>query len=429
MKERNNEQTEVVQNYMRAGPDRCTLELSTGFGKSKIAIDILKHVKPKKVLLLVNSTVLRDDSWKVEFEKFNFLDYYEENVETATYQLVYKWKSEERDLTDYFIVADEVDFASDVPELSKFFYEYPDNKVLGLTGFVTGNKREWFTIHLPIFKTLTANDAQEKGILNQLHFVFVKYDLSKNPKDIRVEYTKGGQKKSFHQSENKAYEYRDKKVTNVIISKSILTEEFLAGKMAYDKYLKDSDNLDYLGKMAARERSELLINSVSSAEIAKKLIQYKLKENSKNKIVVFSKRTAQSEKICGKDNMYNGKVSKAKGDALFKAFQLGEERLLGTCDKLNRGVNVPNLNVAILESFYGSDTQAVQRLGRMMRLSPDEIATVIILLPHFMRETTRDNETVYVSTPTQQVKWAERMLKSTTIKSSEVWDYRASKDE
>lgn len=432
---KNLEQIKVVENYIREGPDRSTIVFATGVGKSKIVIDILKHKLPKKVLLLVNSTVLRDENWKEEFQKWNFIDYYEECVEIQTYQLVYKWKAEEKDLTDYFIIADEVDFAANVPELSKFFYEYLEIPILGLTGFITESKLDWFYHNLPVFAELTADEAQEKGILNSIHFVFVKYDLSKNPKDILVEYTAHGEPKSFRQSENAAYDYAHKQYISAIITKETNNDAFMKQEISYEQYLKELNSADYRIKMAVKDRSEVLLHSISSKAMTKKLITYIQKQNTDDKIIVFSKRTSQSLDICGEDKVYNGSVTKSTADENFKNFKSGEIKLLGVCDKVNRGVNIENLNVAILESFYGSDTKAIQRFGRMMRLDPGKMATVYILLPYFMRKTTKKNketgekDTVYVLSETQQVVWAAKMLRSTNIKSKAVWDYRMVKDE
>jgi len=430
--QRNLEQAQIVSNYIREGPDRCTLVLSTGFGKSKIVIDILKHTMPEKVLILVNSTILRDSSWEEEFKIWKFYDYYKEHVEVATYQLAYKWKQEEKDLSDYFVVADEVDFAADVPEFSKFFYEYSEIPILALTGFITSSKIDWFDQYLPIFIELTSDEAQEKGILNNTEFVFVKYNLSRDPKDILVEYTAHGESKSFSQSEDAAYNYAHSEYVKWITVKEINNKAFMDQQISYEEYLKTLNSADYRIKMIVRKRSDLLLRSVASAKMTKKLIAHSQNNNPENKIIVFSKRTSQSLKICGKDNVYNGSVTKKNADANYKAFDKGDSKLLGVCDKVNRGVNIDNLNTAIMESFYGSDTQAVQRLGRMMRLNPNEMATVYVLLPYFMRKTIKKDSNgikreVYELSETQQVTWASKMLRSTKIKSSTVWDYCTAK--
>lgn len=75
-----------------------TLVVPTGGGKSKITIDILKELYERdlhNVLLLTNSTELRDNSWKQEFSKWG---YKWESIQSECYQTVYKWKDKHYDL-------------------------------------------------------------------------------------------------------------------------------------------------------------------------------------------------------------------------------------------------------------------------------------------------------------------------------------------
>jgi len=78
-------------------PRANTLIVGTGGGKSKIAIDIIRELKPASILLLTNSETLRDVNWKAEFEKFGAMDYWEKTT-SECYQTVYKWKDTSYDL-------------------------------------------------------------------------------------------------------------------------------------------------------------------------------------------------------------------------------------------------------------------------------------------------------------------------------------------
>ena len=140
MENRDEAQGKIIDLYMELDLLKSCGVISTGFGKSKIAIEIIKKIDPKKVLILVNSTVLRDSNWEDEFKVWDEMEMFSK-VELATYQAAYKWKKEDKDLTDYLVIADEVDFAANTDELSKFFYEYPKTRVLAFTGFITGSKR------------------------------------------------------------------------------------------------------------------------------------------------------------------------------------------------------------------------------------------------------------------------------------------------
>jgi len=417
---RDKSQAEVVQMYFdRAALQSCGV-LSTGYGKSKVAIDIIMHLQPEKVIILVNSTILRDFNWEEEFKVWKKHKFFREKVELVTYQTAYKWKKEDRDLSDYFIIADECDFAADTDELSKFFYEYSDCRILGLTGFITEAKRPWFDKHLPIFTELTANQAQEAGILNNIHFVFVQYELSQDPKSHEVGYYKHGKWTTFTQSESNAYDYINKKCQIEIGKSAKIHQDFMQGMLTMEEYNKDTKNAEYQVRRLTKERSDILLKSVSARKAAMGLIKHVRETKPDSKIIVFSKRTEQSLQICGTRNTYNGKIPKKQRDVNYLNFCQGKIDLLGVCDKVDRGVNIDRLNVGILETFFGNDTKAAQRLGRLMRLKPDEIATVYVLLPYYMR---REKDKTYTLQETQQVKWARNMLRSTTIKSSEVWNY------
>lgn len=416
---RDEKQEEVVDLYIDLNMLKCCGVLSTGFGKSKVVIDILKRLNPTKVLILVNSTLLRDTNWEAEFVKWGEEELFS-RVELSTYQSAYKWKKEDRDLTGVFVIADEVDFAADTIELSKFFYEYPEIKVLGLTGFITATKRAWFEAHLPVFTELTADMAQEMKILNNLHFVFVKYDLSNNSSDITVEYKKHGEIRKFTQSENNAYDYANKKAMYQISLDQKFYSEYMLGEITKAEYESKLKSNQYHVRKAVAARNDLLLHSKSTVIMAKKLLEHILETQPDSKVIVFSKRTAQSVKVCGEENIYNGTITKKKAQQNYDDFNSGTKRVLGVCDKVNRGANIDGLDTGVLETFFGSDTKAAQRFGRLMRLKPDQVATVYILLPYYMRKEVNNTFTLQ---ETQQVKWARKMLASTKIKSSTIWNY------
>jgi superfamily II DNA or RNA helicase len=431
MDPREPKQQEVTELYLQSELLRATMVLSTGFGKSKVVINILRDLNPKKILILVNSTTLRDINWEDEFVKFDATDLFKK-TEMVTYQTAYKWSKEEKDLSDYFIVADEIDFAADTDEYAKFFFEYQDIRTLGLTGFVTDAKKPWFRDNIPIIYSFLAEEAQAENLLNKLKFVFVRYQLSLNKHDYVVSYMKDGKEASFTQSENEAYDYAQKKLMKLTVEASEIQAAYLMGQITANERQKREKNIEYKIRRAAAQRQDVLLYSKSSQRMVRKLLTHIYRNQSKFKTIIFSKRTQQSVDILGKDMVYNGLVNKKKADENYRKFREGEILTLGACDKINRGANIDNLRVAIMESFFGSDTQAVQKFGRLMRLKPDEKATIYVMLPYYLRRGKAkegSNKPTYTLQKTQQVKWAEEMLRSTTITSSTVWDYCTSKNE
>jgi superfamily II DNA or RNA helicase len=350
--ERSKKQEEVVQHYIDSAMLRSTLVLGTGFGKSKVVIEIIKREKPMKVCILVNSTDLRDNNWKEEFEKWGMGVYYEENVLMSTYQAAYKWTPETMDLDGYFIIADEVDFAGGTEEYSKFFDNYPMNKTLGVTGYVTKDKKVWFDIFMPITYVYSTEDAQEADLLNQVHFKFVKYELSRE-KTLRVDYKdkKTGDMKYFMTSESSAYDHGHKKFMALVKEQEQLRRS--KGDYSEEEYTKVYDKLQAQIRFAISNRNKILLNSDTSADIAKAIVKQEL-EQVNNKIVTFSVLTDQSKKITG--NVYNGKEKESVNKEIFSNFNSSKIRVLGVCSKVNRGVNFTGLNTAVFETFYSSDT-------------------------------------------------------------------------
>ena len=48
--------------------------------------------------------------------------------------------------------------------------------------------------------------------------------------------------------------------------------------------------------------------------------------------------------------------------------------------QLSEGVNIPDLRVGIIWHAFGNERKAAQRIGRLLRLSPDQTATLHLLM-------------------------------------------------
>lgn len=395
-----------------------TLVLGTGFGKSKVAIDIIKKKEPKEVLILVNNTELRDFSWQDEFNRFKATDIWLEKVEIVTYQTACRWTKDTKDLSGYLVICDEVDFAADTDVYANFFREYSTKvEIIGFTGFITKDKQAWFDEWLPVVIEYTVTDAQKDGKLNKIEFEFVKYQLSR-VKNLKVEYKSGDKMKSFMTSENDKYEYEDKRYRTALGEQAAIKGQW--EQLEEEEYKSKMDKISKKIEWIIKARNAVLLNSDTTANMAKDmLIQELLTPN--NKAIVFSVYTKQSQKVT--DNVYNGSIKSAVNKQTFINFNSSKIRSLGVCTKVNRGVNFVGLNVAIFETFYGSDTQMMQRLGRLTRLDKNHVAKAIILLPYFYRLGKGGS---YKSAETRQVEWARKALKESgaTSKNSTIKDLR-----
>lgn len=403
------EKQEEVSKLWLDSDRKSTLVLGTGFGKSKLAMLILDALfkegnltKNSSILLLADSEKLRDDNWKEDFEKWGY-SWMWNNIQAECYQTAYKWVNTSWDL----VIADEIDFAM-TDEFHKVFVNNDFQMVLGLTGYVDPSKEDLINNIAPIIVKYSTQDAQKDGILNGTQVVFVEYDLSRNPKDITVEYTKGGKKQSFTQSENDAYAYYEDRC-NILWGKITQLEsdpDVVFGIDAEKMY--DLRSLKYRWKKASSDRKNLLFNGIASKSVTKKLISEILK-NPNNKVLTFSMYTDQADSI--NDVTFHGKNK--KGNTALEDLSSGKIRSVGVCKAVNRGINLVGVNNLVVESYDGSKTSFHQRHGRGMRLNPNQKMYLYILLPYYRKKIQspeNKDQKVEVRRPTQMVKWATNML-------------------
>lgn len=389
-------QEAVVDDFLALEKKRAIIIIGTGGGKTRIAMMIIDRLKPKKVLFLSDSLLGKEITLPDEMKKWG-LDYYIPNTTFQTYQTAYKWKKETKDLSDTLVIADEIDFAM-TGAYGAFFHEYPDVQLLGMTGYMPEDKAETFKDNLPVLTHISREVLQDNGIINRSRFVFVQFCLGKEKNRI-VKYKKAGQEKSFTQSENDAYLWINKKVR---YHEALMSDAILKGD---DKVVKRCEYV--LSRAIPLERMNLLFNLDSIVDIVKKIKRDILDQDPKNKVVTFSQRTAQADKLS--HYPYHGKNKDSINDEIFAKFSTGKIRELALCGKMKKGANIENLTHAIFESYIDDKVAVNQRNGRMLRLGVGEVSVVYIMLPYYI------NENGEVK-PTQAVKWARNMLTSFDMK-------------
>lgn len=107
---------------------------------------------------------------------------------------------------------------------------------------------------------------------------------------------------------------------------------------------------------------------------------------------------------------YHSKLSKQEKSANLHSFIESDILHLTNVEGLVESINVPGLKNLIITRIDASDTKFLQLLGRALRLNPQEVANVIIL----------------VAENTIEVKWLRTALKAfdiTKIKAAKVEDY------
>jgi superfamily II DNA or RNA helicase len=117
-------------------------------------------------------------------------------------------------------------------------------------------------------------------------------------------------------------------------------------------------------------RMKSMMNYKSKEKKVKKLIRA-LKE----KTILFANTQYQADKLC--KHSYHSKNPKSKDN--LEMFKNDEILLLSAVEQLSEGVNIPGLKRGIIMHAYSNNRKASQKLGRMLRLNPDDTAEVHIL--------------------------------------------------
>jgi len=315
------------------GKERCGLALATGVGKTLVALNHLEnHYSPLLNILVVAPKISIFDSWRSEaqkFEKEKLLN----NVKFTTYLSINKQNPKDFDIVY-------LDECHSLLESHRAFLNEFKGKILGLTGtppkYQNSEKGKLVNDFCPIVYRFVTDSAVENKILNDYHIIVHKINLGTNNN-----YWVTG-KQSFKTSEQKNYSYWCNRIDAAPNQTTMLRVMRMKAMMEYpskEKYAK------------------LLFNSINT------------------KCILFANTQDQADRLCTHSYHSNNPDS----DDNLRMFKEGSITKLSSVMQLNEGVNIPELKQGIIMHAYGNERKAQQRIGRLLRLNPDEKAIVHVL--------------------------------------------------
>jgi superfamily II DNA or RNA helicase len=234
-----------------------------------------------------------------------------------------------------------LDEAHSLLDSHRGFLQLYKGKILGLTG--TPPKRDYsekgklLNEFCPVVYTFKADDAVENKILNDYQIVVHQLKLN----DCKG-YVAQMKERSFVTSEHDNYVYWSRRID------------------------VGSGNMHMLRVM----RMKAMMEYPSKEKYTKKLM-----ESISTKCIVFANTQAQADRLC-EYSYHSGNKDSEQNLLLFKEGKIDK---LSTVLQLNEGVNIPNLKQGIIMHAYGNERKASQRIGRLLRLNPDDKAIVHIL--------------------------------------------------
>lgn len=301
--------------------------------------------------MIVPTEKLRDENWKEEFNKWADESLYNK-IERYCYASINKI-----DKTFDFIGADEI---HNITELnSKFFELNKKASVMGLTATPPEDevKLQLLKIYAPVVFEYTLQEAVIDELVVPFKIKIIELPLDSKDKYIEVK-TKSLQ---FKTTEKSYYEFLNKQINQA-------------------RYAKNKQ----LEKFRILNRMRFLYNLKSKTEIAKKIIT----QLQDKRLLIFCGTIAQAEELCS--DSYHSK----SGDAAYLNFIHGDIKHLSCVRALNEGMNIPELDAALIVQGSSKKREIIQRMGRCVRWRENHTAEIYIIN----------------SMDTQDVSWTQRAL-------------------
>jgi len=316
---------------------RCGLAISMGVGKTLVGLKYISHLQEKNMnqlkVLVVAPKISIFDTWRSDAEKFN-IDI--SSCDFITYLSLNKMNPHAYDV----VVLDECH--SLLNSHSVFLAMY-SGKILGLTGtpprYEESEKGVMVRSYCPIMYRYITDDAVSDNILNDYRIIVHYLPLSES-NNYRVQ----AGSKQFWTSERKSYDF-------------------------WSKRLMDADTKKQ-EQIASVMRMRAMMDFSTKEAYAKDLLL-----DIEDKCIVFCNTMEQADRLC-KESYHSKNPNSEENLQLFKT---GELKQLSCVLQLNEGVNIPNLRAGVILHAYGNERKSSQRIGRLLRLNPDDTATVHIL--------------------------------------------------
>lgn len=361
---------EVSKEVLSIDTSNILLELATGVGKSKLALDLIKKHNPKSILILIPRLVLKDN-WNKEFKKWGMENYFHK-VTFCTY-VSFPKNANKYDM----LIADECHHLSQ--RCIDAFNPYNYNNIILLSATVKAKQREVFRHIIPnlyCFKK-GIKEAIDDNILPDPIVYLLPLTLSYNATETIIE------RPNKSNIVECSYKDRWKYLKNTNLQVRIKCSQWqyineLNGKINYYKRKAMSNArcknmwLHYAG-----ERLKKL------SEFKEPTIKALLQKFSRIKTLTFCSSIEQTERL-GK-YCINSKNKESQN--YLDKFNTNKINHITSCNMINEGVNLINCKVGIYAVLNSSDTLVKQKLGRILRhKSP------VVIIPFY--EGTREEEIV-----------------------------------
>lgn len=322
---------------------------ATGVGKSRIGILRVEHIlennSEANILIVVPTEQLRDVDWKEQFKIWGKIESYDK-IKTICYKSIHKIKDEQYDL----VIFDEVQNLT--LNNSAFLYDNEIKESLSLTATYPHDlkKQEILSTFNKVIE-ITLKESVQQDLVSNFKIIPVYITLDQYVKQIKA----GSKKTSFLTTECANSQYLNSTINELV-----------------EKPFKTGSDYARL-KMLRLKRYQFLGSLNSKILEASKILRQLEKE--KKRTIVFSPNINVANRIS--PFTYH---SESDNNDFLNMFIEEKINTLSVVDRINEGVNIPNVDAEIIFQTNRSELTLTQRIGRSIRYRPDHQAIIYVLI-------------------------------------------------
>lgn len=314
---------------------RCGLNISMGVGKTRIALQhMIKNFNQFSAFLVVAPKKIIFKSWKDECKLMN-AEHLLDHIEFTTYLSLNKKNPNEYDIVY-------LDECHSLLWSHKDFLDIYMGPIVGMTGTppISGEKELLVNEFCPMVYNFEVDDATDNKILNDYRIIVHMLKLS-NDKGVAKKNKDG---RIWYAGEIDDYAYQTTRINDAPSPRS--------------------------RQLASIMRMKSMMEYPSKEKYTKRLLKVIA-----NRCIIFANTQKQADRMC----KYSYHSKNPDSEDNLQLFTDGRIDTLSCVLQLSEGVSIPKLKSGIIMHSYGNERKTTQRIGRLLRLNPNETAICHIL--------------------------------------------------
>lgn len=347
------------------------LELSTGFGKTKLSIDLLKHIKADNILVVVAKTVHKNE-WKREFKKWGF----NKTPSLECYNSLDKHIGIHYDA----IVFDEAHHLYTELRL-EIFEELKADKFIFLSATLKRDFKDYLKVNknTKVIKS-SLQESIDSGVLPEPKIYLIPLTLDNKKSNCEFTMNSKGKQSVYSNYKDRFTVYnRNPKHKIKVRCTEYEYNNYLDSTINYYKNKTMRGNRFFKQRWLMYCNKRLKWLSDRKTEFIKTLLNM-LGDRRK---VIFCSSIKQAEEI----SMYSVTTKNINSSKNYDNFNNNRINTLSACNILNEGVNLVNCQIGIYGNINASEVITKQRMGRLLRHK-----NPVVFIPYY--QNTREEELV-----------------------------------